>query len=195
MHQDTPARARVDALIVEHLGDETLVYDTTTDTAHCLGPVAATIWGACDGTRDRADLAALVEDREEGDAMALVDQALADLADRALLEDIVTRRAVLTRLAGVGAAALAVPLVFSIDAPTAEAAVSKTADGGVCTGNGNCVNNSCVQGKTLLGGTGTGPSHCNTNANCLSTGQVSLNASACCSLALQTLAGIGLACA
>jgi hypothetical protein len=71
--------ARTDALVVEQLRDETLVYDRRTDVAHCLGPVASRIWRACDGERDFVRLAAIAgvdEDLAIAAVAALDDQGL-----------------------------------------------------------------------------------------------------------------------
>src|SRR5689334_12534202 len=46
--QPIPA-ARRDGLVVKELVDEILVYDTTSDKAHCLNQTAALVWGFCDG--------------------------------------------------------------------------------------------------------------------------------------------------
>ena len=41
--------ARSDGLVVEHLADETLIYDLERDEAHHLNPTAATVFELCDG--------------------------------------------------------------------------------------------------------------------------------------------------
>src|SRR6266545_1209147 len=41
--------ARTTELIIEELGSETIVYDTTRHRAHCLNQTAAFIWRQCDG--------------------------------------------------------------------------------------------------------------------------------------------------
>src|SRR3954453_19267331 len=52
------AKARVDALRVEEVHDEVLVYDLARRKAHSLNRQAALLWRLCDGTRDIAELAA-----------------------------------------------------------------------------------------------------------------------------------------
>ena len=42
-------RARTDNLVIRELDDETLVYDTARDEAHCLNRTAALVWKLCDG--------------------------------------------------------------------------------------------------------------------------------------------------
>jgi hypothetical protein len=51
-------RQRRDGLAVERLPEETLVYDLERHKAHCLGPVAAAVWEACDGKRTVGEIAA-----------------------------------------------------------------------------------------------------------------------------------------
>ncbi len=90
--------------------DALWLYDGQRTQGHALGPVAAAVWGAADGTRD---VAALVEVARAVDATAdarLVWQVLDGLADAGLLEarlapaaPVVDRRALLGSL---GAAAL-----------------------------------------------------------------------------------------
>jgi Coenzyme PQQ synthesis protein D (PqqD) len=41
--------ARTDRLRVEQLSNELVIYDFDRHKAHCLGPVAALVWRACDG--------------------------------------------------------------------------------------------------------------------------------------------------
>src|ERR1700687_2584349 len=42
-------RSRTDNLVIRELDDETLVYDTERDEAHCLNQTAALVWKHCDG--------------------------------------------------------------------------------------------------------------------------------------------------
>jgi hypothetical protein len=112
--------ARSEDLIVEELGDEVLVYDSNSDTAHCLTPDAARVWRGCDGTTPIDVLTAQV-----GLSAERVDNALSELQACNLLEqaptlagDGHTRRELVLRVAKVGAAAAAVPLIISVSAPT-----------------------------------------------------------------------------
>ena len=43
--------ARKECLVIKELPDETLVYDTKHDKAHCLNNTAALVWKNCDGKR------------------------------------------------------------------------------------------------------------------------------------------------
>jgi len=118
-------RARRDDLLVQRALDELLVYDTRSHEAHCLSPVAAAIWQACDGRSAVEVLAVRVRD-ETGlpcDEQVLW-QAIEELRARSLLDvapapppGVVSRRALLH-------AGLAVPLITSIIAPTPAAAQS-----------------------------------------------------------------------
>jgi coenzyme PQQ synthesis protein D (PqqD) len=51
-------RQRRAGLVVQELPEETLVYDLERHKAHCLGPVAAAVWEACDGKRSMTEIAA-----------------------------------------------------------------------------------------------------------------------------------------
>ena len=53
-----PPRARRTRLIVRRLPEETLVYDLESSRAHCLGPIAASVWRRCDGRSSAARIAA-----------------------------------------------------------------------------------------------------------------------------------------
>jgi hypothetical protein len=131
-------------VIVERLPGETLVYDQTRDTAHCLSDTAAAVFDLCDGTRTRPALATLAAQRlgRRFDEAEL-DAVLEELRSKALFDDEtaaegVSRRQVL--LAGGGAAAAA--LITTIVAPLPAAAQSGTPQGGgpgdPCTSAGNC---------------------------------------------------------
>lgn len=144
-------------LAVESVGDELLIYDRRSDVAHCLGEVAACVWTRCQGGASLDDLMGAVAPlADAADAEALVLTALAELRERRLLEatggaiGAVSRRDVLKRLAGVGAAAAMVPLVVSAAVPKpADALASITANcqttGGPCTvaSSSTLVDNGC----------------------------------------------------
>jgi hypothetical protein len=72
--------ARTQGLLVEQLGDETVVYDTSNDHAHNLDAQASAIFAAADGTRTAAQIAARCNLTLE-----TVEHTLAELADRDLL--------------------------------------------------------------------------------------------------------------
>src|SRR5439155_19478500 len=52
--------ARITGLVVKGMGDETMVYDTDANKAHCLNQTAALVWKSCDGTRPTSDIAQVI---------------------------------------------------------------------------------------------------------------------------------------
>jgi hypothetical protein len=161
-------RARQDGLLEETVGEELLLYDRDSHTAHCLSPIAACIWRHCDGEQDIAGLAELT-----GASESLVADALHELREKDLLAAEpelmqstipgISRREAIGRVARYGAAAAAAPLIVSATAATPAMASSgetitccqcKENNGGgncdcfawsnqenctsFCTGSGNC---------------------------------------------------------
>lgn len=141
--------ARTDELVVEHAGDEVLIYDERTAAAHCLSTTAASVWRASDGRTTVEELSTKLQlDRET------VVAALAQLEECELLDvpqlDGITRRDATMRLAKVGAAAAVVgPLISSIAAPTPALAASQAAclllgcTSSCGAGNGGCKSIQC----------------------------------------------------
>ena len=124
--------ARRDDIHTEEVDDGLLVYDETRDTAHSLNRTAAAVWRSCDGSRDVKGLVVALE-AEIGETADedLVRVALDDLAANGLLENAperdreaarLSRRRFIRRAGTVSAAALALPVVHSIVAPTPAAA-------------------------------------------------------------------------
>jgi hypothetical protein len=122
-------KARHEKLTVRELPDETLVFDHARNKAHCLDRTVALVWQHADGRMSVAEMAALLAHKlgipaEE----AVVELALEQLCKRHLLEEPIepltglarlSRRDVLKKLA---VAAVAMPLVMTITAPSARAA-------------------------------------------------------------------------
>ena len=116
-------RARQDGLLEETVGEELLLYDQESHTAHCLSPIAACVWRHCDGEHDLTGLAELV-----GASKDLVADTLHELREKDLVvagpqlrQSTVpgeSRREAIGRAARYGAAAAAVPLVVSATAAT-----------------------------------------------------------------------------
>jgi hypothetical protein len=81
-------RARKAKLIVRRLPEETLVYDLEKSRAHCLGPVAASVWRHADGRSSPARIASAVA-KETGEPVgeAAVMVALDRLDDARLLAE------------------------------------------------------------------------------------------------------------
>jgi hypothetical protein len=124
MHQDgSLPRARRDGLLEEMLGEELLLYDQNSHTAHCLSPIAVCVWRHCDGECDLTELAELA-----GISKDLVADALQELREKDLLhaEPTLTERAVpgvsrreaIGRVARYGAAAAGASLIVSATAAT-----------------------------------------------------------------------------
>ena len=112
--------ARSEDLIVEELGDEVLVYDSNSDTAHCLSPDAARVWRHCDGGTSIESLTAQVSLSAERVEDALHELERCELlkARPTLTGDGHTRRELGLKVAKVGAAAAAMPLIVSVAAPS-----------------------------------------------------------------------------
>jgi hypothetical protein len=92
-------KARDAGLLVQELPDELLIYDTVRSQTHCLNATAALVWRHCDGERTVAGLASKVApDLSPEDGEALVLEALAQLAERHLLDEPVAPAAVEGRL-------------------------------------------------------------------------------------------------
>lgn len=137
----TPPLARTEALVVEELGDELLVYDLTRDEAHSLGTVAAKVWKACDGETTIDELASqLGMDRDA------VIEAIEGLRTCLLLDDgpeaaeasKYTRRGLSLKAVKLGAVATAAPLIVSIAAPTAAMAVTEAFCQGISVSANGC---------------------------------------------------------
>ena len=162
-------QAREDRLLIEHLSDETLVYDLERHKAHCLNGTSAFVWRHCDGQTSVAELARMGQDEfgipvnEENEEMvwlALDRLERADLLrERMKRGDLpqYSRRQLMRTLGRIG---IAIPVVMSIVSPTAVQAASlldpadcaadpATHLGKCCTNNrpcksnGNCAGPNC----------------------------------------------------
>jgi hypothetical protein len=144
-------KARHEQLIVKELPDELLIYDLKHDQAHCLNETAALVWKNCDGRKTVDQLRELMEDNagspvpEEMIWLALDQLETFKLLDEAALKPAqfagMNRRDMVRR---VGMAAIALPVILSIVAPTAQAQASGLPPG-ACCGNPNvCASNTCV---------------------------------------------------
>jgi hypothetical protein len=122
--------ARRKGIISKEVDGELLIYDLDRDKAHCLNLTAALVWNNSDGLHSIGELVRVVS-RELG---ATIDEAVIQLAIKQLDRDHLlenseafplptdlSRRAVVRRL---GVAAVLLPLITSISAPTALANVS-----------------------------------------------------------------------
>ena len=145
--------ARKEGLVIHKLGEEVLVYDLNRHKAHCLNKTAALVWERCDGKTSVAQLVQQLEtelktrvDREvvwlavdQLDKSRLLQSRIAPDANRISL----SRRELIKR-AGLGAA-IALPVVSSIIAPTAAQAATVCANvvcnAGICPTGCVCVSN------------------------------------------------------
>jgi Coenzyme PQQ synthesis protein D (PqqD) len=129
-------RARKDALIVKSLETETLVYDLNTSRAFCLNQSSALIWNLCDGETSLSEIARRAHEQLDLPIdVSFVSFALESLSKDGLLSSPytasaelvgMTRLALMRRVGRVGvAAAVAVPLVSSVLAPTAAKAYGR----------------------------------------------------------------------
>lgn len=138
-------KARTEALIVETLASETLIYDERTDQAHCLNSTAALVWNLADGSNSVDDIARrLTNELSRTDAKQIVLATLAQLDKARLLEVAPPRsesrgmsRRELGRLAA-RSALVAIPVVLTIAAPTAAQTASCVPVGGCCTAKAQC---------------------------------------------------------
>ncbi|MFY9607512.1 MAG: PqqD family protein [Blastocatellia bacterium] len=148
------ALARREDLVVQELPDEVLVYDLTQHKAHCLNQTAAFVWNHCDGQTTPAGIAALMEEEwrkpvsEDVVWLALKQLSKADLLQKRAVRQGETvnfsRRDVMRKL-GL-AAAVTLPMVTSIIAPTAAAAATTPA--------------ACQDCVKKINGIGSCPSEC-----------------------------------
>ena len=132
-----------------------LIYDLKSHKAHCLNPMAAMVWRRCDGRMSVEEISSSIA----AELGAPVDKdvvwlALDQLSKAGLLAAPVaglrlSRRELARRIG----AAVSLPLVSSIIAPTAKAAASCTPNtegctppGMSCTSNLQCCSCSCIGG-------------------------------------------------
>ena len=123
--------ARTEGLIVEEIDGDVVIYDTERNKAHALNPLAARIWKHCDGERTVTDLTDLFAADTPDDAVV---NCLSQLERLHLLNAgslrtgdgrVLSRRHLLRKVAiGAAAAAVVLPMVTSIVAPSAQAAAS-----------------------------------------------------------------------
>ena len=127
-------KARHENLVVQELGDETVVYDEKRNHVHRLNRTSALVWKNCDGRKTVADLSEVLR-VEMGASVTeeIVWLALDQLEKERLLEEKlvrpeevknITRRQMLKKAALVGGMTLLLPVVQSIVAPTPAMAMS-----------------------------------------------------------------------
>ena len=164
--------ARNEGLLVEPVGDETVVYDEKSKEAHCLSPLAAAVFSSSAGHTTIDELAGLCTERlGEPVEVANVHDALAQLEERDLIaiparpRGNLSRRDLLQRSAAVAGGAAMGTLITTVVAPNALAATSATCANLLCCpcctisklNKGECctipnvtVNCQCTQGSRTL---------------------------------------------
>ncbi len=151
--------ARKNDLVVQEVTDEVLVYDLSSNKAHCLNQTAAMVWRSCDGTHSVSDIAKLVGINTGGNVSEdLVWLAIDQLNESDLLEQEIkstfagqSRREVIKKI-GL-ASVIALPVIASLIAPTNALATVSCACVTVanCVSQPGCPNSSC-NGSGLCAG-------------------------------------------
>ncbi len=122
--------ARRDGLIVQHIYQETLVYDTTRNEARLLNHTASLVWKQCDGKTSPSQMTAeLSKELDAAVPEQIVWLALEQLDQYALLQERLVKPTTIAqfsrrKLLQAGLALSLLPLVTSILAPTAVQAQS-----------------------------------------------------------------------
>lgn len=143
--------ARKEGLVIQELADEVLVYDLQRHKAHCLNHTAAWIWKHCDGRATVAEMARLLHAESKAPLNeGIIWLALEQLERDHLLSGRIPRPSAtpgLSRRELIGqlglVAAITLPLVTSIVAPTASQAASCFGLGHSCSGPQCCSGLSC----------------------------------------------------
>jgi Coenzyme PQQ synthesis protein D (PqqD) len=133
-------RARKKDLVIRELDDETLVYDKERDEAHCLNQTAALVWAQCDGKTTVEQAARSLQSKLDvpvgADIIWLAVKQLQrfHLVEGSQKSPSVSRRALVLKYAP---AALALPVIMSIAAPTPAGAASPCGTPGQFCGGSN----------------------------------------------------------
>ncbi|HEX8636818.1 MAG TPA: PqqD family protein [Pyrinomonadaceae bacterium] len=156
-------------LVIQELEDEVLIYDLRKNKAHCLNHTAAFVWQHADGETPVKQIAHLLQRKLRTPVdESVVWFALEQLAKEGLLENKIAapqmfaemnRRTLITTLGK--SAAVAIPMIFAITAPTAAQTGSCVANGQNCPGGDGleCCSGFCngVVCATRGGGGGINP--------------------------------------
>jgi hypothetical protein len=154
MKERQSPRARVDCLSRE-LEDEVVIYDPQRHEGHCLNSTAAAVWKLCDGRNSASQIAEVLSQQ----LSSRVDQPVVLLAVDKLAEAHLlvepdrpvappSRRVAIRRI-GL-AAAIALPLITSIVAPTPAHAATCLHGGAACFSSAQCCSGLCL-GTCILG--------------------------------------------
>lgn len=151
-------QTRTSGLIVKEVDSEILIYDQVSNKAHCLNETAAKVWKYCDGkTTVAAACRSLSLECDSPVDEVLVGYAVNQFAKDHLLEEVVTpafmipglNRRQMVRTLGL-AAAVAVPVVTSILAPTPAQAATCLPSGSTCTAGAECCSGVCAGGPPTV---------------------------------------------
>ena len=157
---ETLPQSRSEQLVIQKTAEETLVYDLERHKAHCLNRAASEVWSRCDGKTTVSEMAEIL--RQDLNIPAdedVVWLALAQLGKAKLLDgpvqkpfvgSIPARREVIKRMGLIGAAAMLLPVITSIVAPTAVSAATCLAKGVACTTGAQCCSGVCGPGNICL---------------------------------------------
>ncbi len=151
--------ARQQQIITKQMPDELLVYDLERNRAHSLNESAAAIWKLCDGRTIPADISKKLE-KQTGQKLPadFVWLALDQLSrDHLLAKRIelprnlpllgkMSRRDAVKRI-GLGAA-IALPVIYSITAPTPGQAATCRPSGAACVTSADCCSGFCRGNNT-----------------------------------------------
>jgi hypothetical protein len=154
--------ARAEGLLVESVGDETVIYDLDTKEAHCLKSLAAAVFMYADGNRTASDIAELaayrmgtpVTESEVNDAFAQLEtRALLD-AGPVVVRNGISRRDAIKKFGVVAGVATVTPLIATVSASAAPGdsliptggCCGDSSTGDTCTGgNPTCQSGHCCQ--------------------------------------------------
>lgn len=138
--------ARNRSLVIQEMTEEVLIYDLDANKAHCLNQTAAFVWNACDGKNTVGDIIKALKNKTKSNIPdQLVWLAIDQLNERELFSEALprnfsrtNRREVLKKIGFT--AAVSLPIVASLIAPSAISAQSDACSGTVT----NCVG--CADG-------------------------------------------------
>ena len=150
--------ARSTDLIVEEIGEEVLVYDTVANRGHSLTREAAKVWRSCDGATSVEELSAKLSLDDETVGRALNELSSCELLEEPTLFPVAegsTRRDATKKMAKIGAAAFAAPLIISVTAPVAAHALTNCGT----KHTGDCKTLNCVADPSCICCTGCDLTH------------------------------------
>ncbi len=119
------ANSRTNDIIIQNIGDETLVYDLKTNKALSLNETVTKVWELLDGQRTADDISEIINIPSDL-VLLTIDELqrnnlLQEKVETGLATDKVSRRKMMMRFAS---AAVALPIIIGIAAPTAISAQS-----------------------------------------------------------------------